>query len=93
MVNKVGCLLGYPLVGFLTRGTHHLFGFLLNLGAGPGRVGEQRRRVGAIGPAQRAVGDRALEHGQGLKWRIGLELTPVKAGSLAGVTGWPGRLD
>src|ERR1700729_4337936 len=92
MVNQVGRLLGDPLVGLLARGADHLLGLFLPLGSRAFGIGEQRGRVGPGRPRPRAVGDRTLEHRQGLKRGVRLELAAVKAGPLSRVAGRTGRL-
>src|SRR3954451_12717978 len=49
VVEEVGGLLGHALVLLVARGARHLLGLLLDLRADPGRVGEQRGGVGALG--------------------------------------------
>src|SRR5262245_38336530 len=48
VVEDVGGLLGHALVGLLTGGACDLLGLFLDLLADPGRVLQERRRVGAF---------------------------------------------
>src|SRR4051812_43114225 len=93
VVEDVGGLLGHALVGLLARRARHLLGLLLDLGADRGRVGQQRRGVGALGPLGGARCDRALERGQRLIRGGRLEPALVEARALARVAGGAGRLD
>src|SRR5919202_1003473 len=85
VVEDVGGLLGHALVALLAGGAGHLLGLLAHLLADVRRIGEQRRRVGALRALGGARGDGALERGQRLVRRRRLQLSAVEARALAGV--------
>src|SRR5918994_5512673 len=92
VVEHVGGLLGHPLGALVARGARHLLGLLPDLLAHAPRIGEQLRRIRALGALGRAGGDRALEAWERLV-RHRLELAVVEAGALAGVARRAGGLD
>ena len=92
VVEDVGGLLGHALVGLLARGADDLLGLLLDLLADQRRVGEQLRRVGALGALLRAR--RASAPGRAApRAARRLEVAGEEAGALAGVAGGAGGLD
>src|SRR5918994_1228139 len=56
VVEHVGGLLGHPLVALVARGARHLLGLLPDLLAHASRIGEQLRRIRALGALGRAGG-------------------------------------
>src|SRR5918995_1911775 len=92
VVEHVGRLRAYALVGIATGGGGQLAGLLPHLLADPRRIGQQLNRVAAVGARRAPFGDRALEGGQRLV-RGRLELAAEEAGPLARVAGRSGGLD
>src|SRR3954453_13977838 len=93
VVEDVRRLLGDALVALLAGRARHLLGLLAHLLADARRVGQQRRRVRALGLLGRALSQRALEAGERLVRRRRLELAVVEARAFAGVAGRAGGLD
>src|SRR6476646_6954375 len=93
VVEDVGGLLVDPLVALLARGAGDLLGLLHHLRADQGRVVEQLDGVGARRALGGPLGERALERGQLLVGRRGLEVAVVEAGARPGVAGRAGGLD
>ena len=81
------------LVALLAHGAGDLLGLLLHLRARERGIGQQLRRVRALGGRGRTGGDRALQAGQDLVRGLRLQLTPVEARALPRVACGAVRLD